>query len=528
MIGRGGDNSVPLEDYEKSVSRRHAEIYVSDKGITITDQGSLNSTFVNEVRVNQTNLKDGDLVRCGDVVFQFVQTLNQPDTPVPVERDTDLPIFRRFSPEETQIALQDLLRQDSAEIGSVLKLRHQDVSQRTVDKLQILLEVSKRLSSPEQFDRLLEKILNVLFQIMDIDRAVLLLLDEVTGTLEPKASKSKDGILTNSLFYSKRIVNFVLCNGDAVLVDDARIDERFDNAESILNQAIQASICVPLKSRTKVIGVLYIDSLSLCSLYSEEDLEFLTALANQAAIAIEDANLYKKAQEEAVLLAKLERFFPKAVSKKIKEGEALEIVDTEVTALFSDISSFTEMSSRLEPRQVIEMLNEYFKVMVEDIVFPYEGTLEKYIGDALLAVWGAPYQQPDDTERAVRAAIDMQWAARRLSQRWKEQRNLEIDIHIGINTGKVAAGNIGSDKLIQYATIGDTTNVTSRICNAAQAGEILISQATFDKLGEQCPPVEKLAPVMVKGKDQPLQLYRVLWQKVQPVVFDTLNSGQNR
>jgi adenylate cyclase len=83
----------------------------------------------------------------------------------------------------------------------------------------------------------------------------------------------------------------------------------------------------------------------------------------------------------------------------------LEIVETEVTALFSDISSFTQMSSTMQPRQVIEMLNEYFKVMVEDIVFPYEGTLEKYIGDALLAVWGAPYQKVDDADRAVRAAV---------------------------------------------------------------------------------------------------------------------------
>src|ERR687885_1162934 len=217
-------------------------------------------------------------------------------------------------------------------------------------------------------------------------------------------------------------------------------------------------MCVPLKPRETVIGVLYTDNLSMADIYSQEDLEFLTALANQAAIAIENTELNKKMQSEAIVRTKLERFFPQAVSKKLKEEGNLEIVDTEVTALFADISDFTKMSSTMEPRQVIEMLNEYFQVMVEDIVFPYEGTLEKYIGDALLAVWGAPYQRADDADRAVRAAIEMQWAVRRLNQEWLKQRNLQIQIHIGLNTGKVAAGNIGSKKLIQYATIGDTTN----------------------------------------------------------------------
>jgi class 3 adenylate cyclase len=214
---------------------------------------------------------------------------------------------------------------------------------------------------------------------------------------------------------------------------------------------------------------------------------------------------------------KLERFFPEAVSKKLREEGNLEIVETEVTALFSDISSFTQMSSTMQPRQVIEMLNEYFKVMVEDIVFPYEGTLEKYIGDALLAVWGAPYQKVDDADRAVRAAVEMQWAVRRLNQEWVKQRKQPIQIHIGLNTGKVAAGNIGSEKLIQYAHIGDTTNVASRICSAAEADEIVISQSTFDKLRNPNLPLEKLPAIKVKGKDEPLEVYRVLWEQLPSV-----------
>jgi adenylate cyclase len=346
---------------------------------------------------------------------------------------------------------------------------------------------------------------------MDVDRAVILLLDRKTGQLERKAAKFRSGIPTDDRFYSTTIANSVQQNAKALLITDAHVDQRFNTSYSILKQAIHASMCVPLKPREQVIGVLYADNLSMANVYSEEDLEFLIALANQAAIAIENAELSNKIQSAAVMQAKLERFFPQSVSKKLKEEGSLDIVDTEVTALFADITGFTELCSRMEPRFVIEMLNEYFQVMVEDIVFQYEGTLEKYIGDALLAVWGAPYQQPDDADRAVQAAIAMQRALAQLNEQWKKRRNLQIQIHIGLNTGKVAAGNIGSPKLVQYGTIGDTTNVSSRICSAAKPGEILISQSTLDKLRDPSLLVEKIPPVLVKGKNQPLQLYRLLW-----------------
>jgi adenylate cyclase len=513
-IGRELDNSIIL--LHKSLSRHHAQIAVTENSVIVTDLGSLNKTFVNEKIIERCELKNGDLVRCGSVLFKYVHTLDekglQSATQLPSPDVSSLSILKRFSPEQTRIQMEDLLEQDSTtQTGTILKLRQQDVKQRGVDKLKILLEVSKQLSSPQELERLLEKILDLLFEIMNVDRAVILLVNEATGQLEHKAVKFRAEMPTEERFYSTTITNFVHKNGDAILIADACVDQRFNESVSVLHQTIHASMCVPLKPRERVIGVLYTDNLSMANVYGEEDLEFLTALANQAAIAIENAALSKKMQAEAVMRAKLERFFPQAVSKKLKEEGNLEIVDTEVTALFADISRFTEMSSTMEPRQVIEMLNEYFQVMVEDIVFHYEGTLEKYIGDALLAVWGAPYRQPDDALRAVQAAIAMQQAVVHLNEQWQRRRGLQIQIHIGLNTGKVAAGNIGSQKLIQYATIGDTTNVTSRICSAAQAGEILISQTTFDQLHEVTIPMEKMSPVQVKGKEHPLQLYRVLW-----------------
>jgi len=511
-IGREDDNTiVVLHGY---LSRHHAQIVISSDSdsATLTDLQSLNGTFVNECKIEECQIKHGDLIRFGSVFFKFVKTLPTPQQK-PINEDTsNLSILRQVAPEKTRIKMRELLQPDKAE-RSVLKLRNQDAHQRSVNKLQILLEVSKQLSSPEESDRLMQKILDLLFEIMQVDRAAILMVDEQTGKLEQKAVKLQSDYQDNAQFYSKRIANFVRKQGNGILTDDARIDTLFNDSVSILKQGIHAAMCVPLKPRDTVIGVLYVDNLSMTDLYSDEDLEFLTCLANQAAIAIENSRLYTQMEAEAVMRDKLERFFPRTVSRKLREEGNLEIVDTEVTALFADISNFTKMSSQMEPRQIIEMLNEYFQVMVEEIVFPYEGTLEKYIGDALLAVWGAPYRKPNDVDLAVQAAIDMQWAVRRLNQVWIQRKRRPIQIHIGLNTGNVAAGNIGSAKLIQYATIGDTTNVTSRICNLAKPNEILIAQSTLDKLNDRTIPVEKMPPMRVKGKSKPLELYRVLWYK---------------
>ena len=518
-IGRGLDNHIVL--MHPSLSRHHAELVVQDNGqAVLKDLDSLNHTYVNDQQIQQCQLQDGDLVRFGTIdmlITWKLQTTIPNSTPSIPPADPSLSIISRITPENTRIELQDLLEPEATgQSGVGLKLKQQDDQNRAVDKLKILLEVSQQLSSPKELEELLDKILDLLFEIMAVDRGLILLVDPQTQTLEQKAIKFRRGIPTGLKFYSTTITNFVYQSGEGILTDDAARDRRFHDSRSIVQQAIHAAMCVPLKPRDEVIGVLYTDNLSVRALYSEEDLEFLGGLANQAAIAIDNAHLYKKIQTEAVLRTKLERFFPQNVWKKLSEESRLEVIDTKVTVVFADISRFTELSTRLEPRQVIAMLNEYFSVMVEGIVFQYEGTLEQYIGDALLAVWGAPYQHPNDAQRAVQAAISMQKAVSQLNKRWANRWNFNIQIHIGVNTGFVAAGNIGSEQLFQYGTIGTTTNISSRICGVAKASEILISQATLNELSQCNLPMHKLTPVKVKGIQEPLQLYRLLWNQTQP------------
>ena len=274
-IGRGLDNNIVVEDEARSLSRHHAEIQVTDKEIYVTDLGSSNGTFVNQAKIIQQKLNDGDLVQFGSVIFRLVDGVkvisNEANASANLfsGSNSDLSILIRVSPEKSRVNMQDLLQQPlvpagsvpagSVPAGSVLMIQGNDQSQRTAAKLRVLLEVSQELASPETYSTLPEKILELLLKIMSVDRAVLLLVNEKTGELEPKAYKFSNPNETADLnFYSRKITSFVLKQGDAIISDDASLDRRFDSSQSIIQQSIQAAMCAPLKPRDKAIALYLI------------------------------------------------------------------------------------------------------------------------------------------------------------------------------------------------------------------------------------------------------------------------------
>ena len=506
-IGRTDDNDIWFP--EKSLSRTHARLEVAGDAATLIDLGSKNGTFVNGRRIERASLRIGDAFRCGDVAF-LLQGETQPASRPALERDV--------RDDFTRGAESDDLFASSAEVAAHTRTRMRPGGggdgDRHQERLRILLRVSQLLSEPESgIDALLSKILDLASRIFDIDRAAVLLVDEATGRLLPRVIKTDRPVPPGTAVHSQHVVSYVLEHGVAALFADALGDARLAGAESLYVQSIRASICAPLKSKDRVLGVIYADNLSAAHRFDGDDLELLVAFANQAAMALENAQLHVRLAEEAVLQSTMMRFFsPSTIRQLRRAGDSgLAMVETEVTALFADLSGFTAMSDTMPPREVVALLNDYFPVMA-DIVFRHEGTLEKYIGDALLAVWGAPLSHGDDAARAVQAAADMQRALTKLNARWNELGRAPLQMHIGLNTGLVAAGNIGSAQYIQYATIGDTTNVASRICSAAQEGEILISERTRESLGGHPWGLTALAPITVKGKSAPLILHRVEWQ----------------
>jgi adenylate cyclase len=481
-IGRTADSDVCLP--HRSLSRLHARISVDGPSVVLEDMQSRNGTFVDGVRVTRRELGRAHWIKCGDVLFSFVGEPLRPSTsppPAPTTvRDVGLDPARR--------PLADLLAQTDR------------------DRLQVLLRVSELLSSPASLDDLLARVLDLAFRILDADRGALLLRGP-TGELDARITRVREGVPAPAgPVYSRQIVRWSLDRGVAALFSDARHDPRVGGG-SVLAQSVGASMCAPLTPRDHPpIGALYVDTVGRPRRFDSDDLDLMTAFANQAAIAIHHGMLGARLAEEAMVRNDLLRFFPpNAVDAVVGRGGRLDPYETEATVLFCDISGYTELSAELAPSELLELLNAYLPV-VADVVFCHEGTLEKYIGDAVLAIWGAPIAHADDPERAVRAAVDMQRAVAALAA----DLGRPLSVHIGIDTGRVAAGNVGSSRYLQFATIGEATSLASRICTAAAPGEILVGEATARRLRDV--DLEPLAPVSVKGRAAPLALFRVAWK----------------
>jgi adenylate cyclase len=198
-------------------------------------------------------------------------------------------------------------------------------------------------------------------------------------------------------------------------------------------------------------------------------------------------NERKKAEEKSRQETATRERFQRLLSPDLAEMVVSGALDVEkggtsrvATVMFVDIRGFTAMSENVHAADVLQMLNEYYEKIV-DIVFAHEGTVDKYIGDAIMVIWGAPVSHDDDPARAVRAAVDIRRELVAFNRQRAAQGKKEIKIGIGINTGNVVAGYIGSSQTMSYSVVGDTVNTASRLCAAAQADQIIISEETYKK-----------------------------------------------
>jgi len=278
----------------------------------------------------------------------------------------------------------------------------------------------------------------------------------------------------------------------------------------VMLQKVKSAMCVPLiGSEARVLGVLYVDNFSL-KRFNETDLDFLIAFSGIAAVAIENGQLAERIRKEALARSNFERFFTPHLAARIASSpDAVKLGGDKrkVAILFSDIRGFTALSETMNPDVMAKLLTEYFTEMVE-CVFRHGGTLDKFIGDCVMAQWGAPIGEHDDCDRAMQSALDMMEELGRLNARWRTEGRPVIQIGIGLNVGDVFAGNIGSDRRLEYTVIGDPVNVSSRLCGAAGPGEILLSDTFRAALGAP-PPLEPLPPMELKGKSQALPVFRV-------------------
>ncbi len=509
VVGRGLATDIAI--YDPTISRRHAELIVGADEVQLRDLDSSNGTCINGARVTSGRLAVDDFVTFGKVSFRVAGT--GPAMPA-VQRPA---ISAEDGPAGGQIVRQlvvsggvppGITSRDGPAAGQ-LRVTAATGEARQAVKLQMLLEVSQKLSAELDLDRLLRAVVDTTFEIMSVDRVTIVLRDEASGEMVPTISRSRLGDASPFQIPSS-IADKVVQERVAVVTQNAPADARF-RGQSILLQSVRSAMCSPLMaSGDHLLGLLYVDNLTTTNTFTDEDLQFLVAFSGLAALGIKNSRYADQIRREATVRANFERYFAPNVAADIAQQQDAIRQGGErraTTVLFSDIRGFTAIAESIGPDAIALLLSEYFTEMV-DVIFEHGGTLDKFIGDAIMALWGAPIAHADDPDRALRAAVAMQHAIAQLNERWASQGRVEIGVGIGINHGDVFAGNIGSHRRLEYTVIGDAVNVAARLCAEAGSGEILVSEAMLGAVRGQVNS-EFLPSMALKGKTQVVQVYRV-------------------
>lgn len=513
IMGRGPECHIQLTDY--GISRQHAKVVRSDGEYVVVDLNSRNGTRVNGTRITQVGLTDGDEITLGKFPLHFRRALREKvvlseGTPV-VEGGAT--IVR--SMKELGKIVPGLLGapQTAAPGGPVTASRDSAALEKSNRILMALGQLARDMISSQSQEELLKKVMELIFEHIPAERGFLLLLEDESKDLVPKIVKFRDERQAGrSVTISKTIVEKVLNDQVAVFSLDA--GQEFSGAQSIAVGKIRSFMCSPLWNQQKVVGVVHLDSSNI-SQFTPADLDLLSAIANYAAVGIEQARLNRRIQEEQKAKSKLERYHSSAVIKRILSttGESssaaitLDVQEVECSIMFADVVGFSSMSEHMEPRQVALVLNDFFSRMT-DIIFEYEGTLDKYIGDEIMAIFGAPIPHSDHALRALRAALAMRRAQDEANKvRIPEAR---LNFRAGINSGHVVAGDIGSIKRMEYTVLGNAVNVASRLVKSTpDPGKIIIGQPTYELVKDYF-RIAALGNVALKGLREKMPIYEVL------------------
>ncbi|HET9743363.1 MAG TPA: adenylate/guanylate cyclase domain-containing protein [Terriglobales bacterium] len=499
-IGRGAANDLVLAD--GSVSRFHAVIKSDPNGRAfIADRNSTNGVLIEGERISgERPLRHNDVARLGAYELRFEEVR---DSSILI-RSADIPatLEGMLQGGRTAGASASFAGQLPPEINEQIKRL-----ERENQLLTMLYDAGIALSSKLSFDAISEQVMNLAFRIEGVERGFMMLFDEKGEVGKQTEVRYRRPLLQNAaqphIILSRAILERIKSEQKAILVTDVATDDRFRASESIRIAGLRSAMCAPLLGNGKLFGILYVDNLEKTQAFTQDEWNVFALVAAHAGAAI-----------NALYAHALERFLSPDVAGQISvspEGVGLgKGKDQVVTVLFADIRGFTTLSEKMEPDKVVEILNNYF-THVTDVIFDNGGTLDKYLGDGVMALFGAPLNKGNDADNAVRTAQGIQRLLVELNRDASERKWPELRVGIGINTGKVTAGYIGSPRRLDYTVIGDTVNTAARLMSNAPAGKIIISQATKSELSTNF-ALTALDPLTVKGKSEPIQVFSVEWQ----------------
>ncbi|HEX9671216.1 MAG TPA: adenylate/guanylate cyclase domain-containing protein [Thermoanaerobaculia bacterium] len=503
-LGRGADNDLVLPD--SSVSRHHADLRRAGDGWVVEDARSTNGVQVNRLPVQRAPLHPGDRLTVG--VFEFAVELSAPAPARP-----PLP-----PPAEPPTAVAPLVNATLVRPLADFEKR-QALDQAYENRIfGYMTRLARLLLASDAVDEVLDQVLDLAFEALPVDRGFILLCDEEAGgelVCELARSKGRREFRPEGeVPVSRTMLQAVMSERVALVTHDAQADARLAGGESVRIHQIRAAMCAPLWSEERIIGVVQVDSPFQVGAFTERDLDFLTALANYAAVAIERLRYARQAEFERQVRSRLERYHSPAVIEEAlragAEGDASRRLRVaQATVLFADLAGFTPFAEHAPPEEVAELLDAYFNRAV-DAVFTAGGTLDKFIGDCVMAFFGAPVPQADHAVRAVRAAVRLREAL----AEWNAERAAlgqpPYLARIGINSGPVVVGDIGSSRRVDYTVLGNTVNVASRLeALVARPGDIVLGPETHRLLAGAF-PTEPLGELQLRGLQQRIIAHRVL------------------
>ena len=516
-IGRGDQATIKLQT--NAVSRIHAKIFLKDGKPHVMDMKSLNGTSLNGSNLTgPAQLHLGDKVLLGEAMVTWVPE-GAPGVPPTGLNLNLLPraVASRISLEDRAFDASGSILVPHASLEAMLaQASGQHPVGEVVTLFQRLASMAGTLLRAAGLTELLESVMGLVTAQIPCQRGFILLAD-ATGELVPELIwEEHPSQQPNPI--SRTIARTAMKDRVAILTTDARMDPRFSAGESIKIHGITSALCAPLIVEDQALGVIYLETSLNKGGFKREDEHLLSAMANFAAVGIQR-------EREARFRQRLERYHsPQVVDQILKSSQTadaplLQAQRCQISVLFADISGFTRMSEGMEPLVLAGILNRTFEVMTEQI-FSRGGTLDKYIGDAIMAFFGAPNADSEHARHAIEAAVAMQESLLDLNLA-RPAGYPELKMRIGINSGEAFAGDIGCEKRMDYTVMGSTVNLASRLESAvAKPGQIVVGPRTAELAGNA--QLSPLAGVTLKGIEQNVHPFEVLWHPDGPTVVQDL------
>lgn len=545
-LGRADENDIVLSG--DLVSRKHARITASGDDLVIEDLGSRNGSRLNGQPFTGTaGLKPGDLVHVGENTLSIRQP-NKVENAATEMVDLGAGGVKRYG-EGMDIASAVILAKNVKEsvvlraLDNIMPFTPRDgiplateespfadmeepagpvgkspgmATPIGYESLLLLYKISEALSTARSLQTFLELTADRVLEGVKATTAVVLLRHH-SGVMVPAVVRHRGKLAQGEVPVSDAVISAALSQGAALALQDARGDVRFNARESVLLYGVDQVLCIPVGEKEPFSGVLYINKPAGPNNELEGLIDLCAAVSHLIASGVERfKNTGGPPPENARTRHALERFFPPSIAEKRAAelqrgaGPPPRLEEMNISVLVADLSGFVALSQRLEAQVVTDLLNEMYR-HATSVVFSYEGTLDKFVGDSVVAIFGAPHAHGDAPLRAVRTALSLRadWA-KAMSRRPQNQRP---DLKISIHTGKALVGFLGPEGRQDYTAVGDVMNVANWLCASAQPGQVVITGKTLASIGARFDVTPLGERALKPGRDK-VPVFEVLEEDV--------------